>query len=601
MGKGKRAEKPEAAPSAPSRTHWAAAVLLCALFAGRLLHRATIESPCYDEALYLVYGHSLWETGDFRLSIDKPPLAPWIAGAPAKALGASFDGEDEDWKKADLWETADTPWNGLHDHRWRFFLKDLHTNKVPEARLLFWSRAALVAACTLALLGAFALGARLFGAQAALWLVFFLSMSPNLLAYAGLVGEDGLVSFLCLLSVLSLLWTLESPSPPRGMLLGALTALALLSKHNALTMGPAFLLVLAWAAASGVVPKERAAWGRLGVSFAAGAAAAAAVFLAAYLVTDIRFYWLSVKNTLAYQSRGQATYLFGKVSTTGFKSYFLACLALKLSPALLLLPPVWLARRRWTRREAFLTAGALLPAVALVAVASRNPIQIGLRYVLPAVAFLAVPAALAAVRRPWLGAALAAWTAVSSLSLHPHYLTYFNALGGGPENGWRRLSDANADWGQGLWLLRDYVRRSGADEVVLSYYGATLVDAVGFPFQDLWSFGVWGEKTRLGGASPKKELLAVSATNRSGVYLQRFLGPDPFGWLDSRKPEAVLGNSIFVYDVTADADAHARLAAMYARAGAQAYAEREIQRSLSIDPSGAELKGVEIPARRTGF
>ncbi|MBI5597527.1 MAG: glycosyltransferase family 39 protein [Elusimicrobia bacterium] len=590
MGKGKRGDREVHPPAAPSPAHWAAALLLCALFAGRLLHRAAIESPCYDEALYLVYGHSLWETGDFRLSIDKPPLVPWIAGAPAKALGASFDREDEDWRKADLWLNADTPWNGLHDHRWRFFLKDLHTNKVSEERLLYWSRATLILACSLALLGAFALGALLFGTTAALWLTFFLSMSPNLLAYAGLVGEDGLVAFLCLLSTLALLWTLEAPSPRRGILLGALTAAALLSKHNALTMGPAFLLILAWAGTSGVVPREREAWKRLGLSFAAGAAAAAAVFLAAYLVTDIRFYWLSVKNTLAYQSRGQATYMFGQVSYKGFRSYFLACLALKLSPALLLLPPVWLARRVWTRREAFLTAGILLPAVVLLVIASRNPIQIGLRYILPVVALLAVPAALAAAKRPWLGAALGAWTAVSSLALHPHYLTYFNALGGGPTQGWRRLSDANADWGQDLWLLRDYVRRSGADEVILSYYGATLVDAVGFPFQDLWSFGVWGEKTRLGAPSPKKELLALSATNRTGVYLRRFLGPDPFAWLDARKPEAVLGNSIFVYDVTADADAHARLARLYEKAGAQAYAEREMVRALAIDPSRPALK-----------
>ena len=222
----------------------------------------------------------------------------------------------------------------------------------------------------------------------------------------------------------------------------------------------------------------------------------------------------------------------------------------------------------------------------LVAVASANRIQIGLRYVLPAVPLLAVPAALAAARRPWLGAALGLWQAAASLSVHPHYLTYFNTLAGGPEEGWRRLSDANVDWGQDLGLLGDYVRRSGADSVILSYYGATVPEAVGFPFQDLYSFGVWGDKNGLGPAQPKKELLAVSATNRVGLYLRRATGPDPFGWLEARRPEAVLGNSIFVYDVTSDAETHARLARLYAGGGFLAQADRESKRAKALLTTG---------------
>ncbi|MBI3299718.1 MAG: glycosyltransferase family 39 protein [Elusimicrobia bacterium] len=590
MARKKAAGVPDQRPAPPTRGQWAGAVLLALIFAARLLHGAALKAPAYDEALYLVYGHSLWQTGDFRLSIDKPPLVPWVAGAPARPLGASFDAEDEDWRKADLWLRADSPWNGLQDHRWRFFLKDLHRNQVSSRRLLFAGRAALILMNAAAVLGAFALASRLFGARAGLWLAFFLSVSPNLLAYAGLVGEDAPVALFALLSVLAFLWTLEAPSPGRGAALGAATAAALLSKHSALTLGPSFIAVLALGLFSGSVPRDRDSLRRLGLAYAAGAAAAAALFLAAYLGTDLRFYFLSVKNTLAYQTRGQAAYLFGAVSNTGFRHYYLACLLLKLSPALLILPAVWLARRGWTRREAFRTAAILIPAVVLTAIASANKIQIGLRYVLPAVALLAVPAALAAERRPWLGAVFGLWTALASFGRHPDYLAYFNPLAG--REGWRRLSDANVDWGQDLRGLEDYVRTSGADEVILSYYGATLVSAVRFPFQDLWSFGVWGEKTHLGAPEPKKELLAVSATNRVGLYLRRILGPEPFAWLDGRTPVAVLGGSIFVYDVTSDADAHARLAKLYAAAGAEAHARREAARAMRIDPSGAALAAV---------
>lgn len=580
MAKKGKASPPDATAPHPAGKHWAAALLLAVLFAGRLLHTATLKSPSYDEALYLVYGHSLWETGDFRLSIDKPPLVPWVAGLGPRLLGASFDREDEDWKKADLWIKAGSPWNGLQDHRWRFFLKGLHKNAVPAERLLLWSRAALIAFNAAALLGAFALASRLFGATAALWLTFFLSVEPALLAHAGLVGEDGTVASLMLLAALSLLGALEAPSAGRGALFGALTAAALLAKHNALTLGPAYILVVAAAAALGASPagpEGRRELARAGVT---AAAAAAAVFLALYLVKDVGYYGLAVKNTLAYQARGQAAFLFGRVSFDGFWLTYPTCLLLKITPALLVLPAAWLGRRDWTRREALWAVGVLAPVAVLLGVASANRIQLGLRYVLPAVSLLAVPAALAAARRPWLGLALGAWAGVASLASHPDHLSYFNALGGSEP--WRKLSDSNVDWGQDLWALKEHVRRSGADAVILSYYGATIPEAVGFPFQDLYSFGVWGDKPHLGAEAPRKELLAVSATNRVGLYLGRALGPDPFAWLDSRKPEAVLGGSILVYDVTQDADAHARLARLYAVAGMQAHADREVRRYKSL-------------------
>jgi hypothetical protein len=57
--------------------------------------------------------------------------------------------------------------------------------------------------------------------------------------------------------------------------------------------------------------------------------------------------------------------------------------------------------------------------------------------------------------------ALACWLAVSSLSSHPHYLSYFNEIAGGPGNGWRWLLDSNIDWGQDDEYVRNvYVPRS---------------------------------------------------------------------------------------------------------------------------------------------
>lgn len=47
---------------------------------------------------------------------------------------------------------------------------------------------------------------------------------------------------------------------------------------------------------------------------------------------------------------------------------------------------------------------------------------------------------------------------VSSLWVSPHFLSYFNALVGGPNHGWKVLSNSNIDWGQDLLLVDQWLR-----------------------------------------------------------------------------------------------------------------------------------------------
>ncbi len=53
---------------------------------------------------------------------------------------------------------------------------------------------------------------------------------------------------------------------------------------------------------------------------------------------------------------------------------------------------------------------------------------------------------------------MAAWCAVSSLSVVPHSFAYFNELAGGPFQGHRWLSASGVDWGQDLLFLRTWMR-----------------------------------------------------------------------------------------------------------------------------------------------
>jgi hypothetical protein len=106
-------------------------------------------------------------------------------------------------------------------------------------------------------------------------------------------------------------------------------------------------------------------------------------------------------------------------------------------------------------------------------------LNIGHRHIIPIYPVLFVMAAGAAawVGGPprWAGAcvaALAAWFAAESVWIRPHYLAYFNELVG-PRDAWRHVVDSSLDWGQDLPGLKAWLeanRRPGED-AFLAYFG----------------------------------------------------------------------------------------------------------------------------------
>lgn len=70
----------------------------------------------------------------------------------------------------------------------------------------------------------------------------------------------------------------------------------------------------------------------------------------------------------------------------------------------------------------------------------------------------------------------------------------------------------------------------------------------------------------------KVAYFAISATNRTGIYYD---DPQTFKWLDTRRPITLLAHSIWLYDVTHDAEAHQRFADLLEQAGLTDQAQRE--------------------------
>ena len=172
------------------------------------------------------------------------------------------------------------------------------------------------------------------------------------------------------------------------------------------------------------------------------------------------------------------SFLLGQAYSEPLWYYFPVALAIKLTIPLLLAPVVVAAVRR---RATWSWATAV--AAALFVFSFNCRVQIGIRLVLPLVAFLIVAVAgnwselLAATRgwprRAWLATGLVAlaWTGVASWRVWPEGLCYINELWGGPPNGYFYLSDSNYDWGQGIKELAAWSKSRDLAQLDVWYFG----------------------------------------------------------------------------------------------------------------------------------
>jgi hypothetical protein len=395
----------------------------------------------------------------------------------------------------------------------------------PEAVGASWPRQLHLARWPSLLLGALLCllvwrwAAALFGRGGGALALFLCSFCPNLLAHAHLVTTD-VSTCLGIFAATYCLWRyLAAPSRRRLLVLAAAFGLAQLAKATALFLAPIFVAILAVRAVRAAAaarrlhgPGGRETWRSLARELRRGAAlmlwlAVAAIvalnagFLGEGSLTPLKRYHLVSRpmQTLAAQpwlrdlpvplpyayvegldmvARDAGapwwSYLRGRYSQQGFRSYFLVGLLVKVPVAaqllVLLALGLWLAGRA---RAAGADECLLLPVALLLLYFSLwFRLELGLRYVLPVLPFLFVFAGRLAApgvvrgltRGPWrtaIAGGLLLWAAAASLSIHPHYLAYFNEIAGGPAQGGRWLLDSNLDWNQDADRAKALYQRAG--------------------------------------------------------------------------------------------------------------------------------------------
>jgi len=199
----------------------------------------------------------------------------------------------------------------------------------------------------------------------------------------------------------------------------------------------------------------------------------------------------------------------------------------------------------------FETFYLLAPAVCtLWLVSSQTGFNHHLRYVLPAFPFLFIFASRTALlldsrSRLIKGVPIVcmAWMILSSLSVYPHSLSYFNELAGGPINGWKHLDYSNIDWGQDMIYVKEWVEQHPeAKPLYILSTGYVTPEQMGIETQPL-------QMT----TQPLPDGKSLSREFAPGWYimgLTRLVDPnDPFHELLQREPDGYIGYSMRVYHV----------------------------------------------------
>lgn len=531
--------------------------MLLAAAATVLVIEAIGDSETVDEFAHLPAGVYYLRTGHFDLYDLSPPLLRELAALPVLAARPAGDFAD---------------YTRRPEEHWGLGYEFMEKNRARYHALYVLGRLPMIGLALALVVAVHACGTRLLGARAGLGAAALAAFCPTVLAHGHLVGTDVGAALGVFLAAWASLGAFRAPTVARTLVLGITLGGALLTKFSALALYP-IVAVLAAVAAAGARPRWRplaALAGAVALSVAIVNAGYLGRGTGAPLVADqlhsptlravaARLGAVPVPLPAEFidgldrqhfeASSTYPVYLHGELSWTGWWYYYPVAFALKETLPMLLLVAAGaatLALGAATRDplvRAFLAVPPLLFGVLLV---TATDIDLGLRYLLPAYPFLFLVAAapLAAGRRALagVGALLVALHVAVSAAATPHHIAYMNALAGPPDQRWHWLVDSNLDWGQELRRLAAYQRTRGGVKLRLAYFGRVAPETYGIDYEAIQ--GKLGPGTYVVSASYLAGL-PYFLWDHGTMYEPR---PHTFAMFADRKPTAVIGHSLFVYD-----------------------------------------------------
>lgn len=544
-----------------------AAVLLLMHFAlavGSKRH----ESTTSDEIAHLTAGFAYWRFDDYRLQPENGVLPQRWEALPAYIERAKFPTLDQVyWRTSEVWVLG---------HEFFYETGEDHFPRLMAGRAM----AALFSVGTGLLI--FAWSRTLFGDAAGLFSLTLFTFCPNFLAHGALATSDVCMVFFFVASLGAWWRHLHDPRARWAVISALTFGLACVAKFSAVLLLPMMVLIAAprffsprplefgarsFASSRGKLVALAASaafhgavamfviWAFYGFRYSAfnPALPPASQFIRRWdLIYANMGFQAPVVRTLASlhvlpeaflygysyvidSAQTRAAYLNGAFSMVGWHTFFPWAFLLKTPLPLLITCGALLATvgRRWAqvrsrvRRDLYRVWPLLVLLVVYGAFSLATHLNIGHRHILPLypVLFIGAGALVASIRscRRAMAASLAlvvlaGWQVAEAARIAPHFLAYFNELGGGPSEGYRHLVDSSLDWGQDLPGLKTWLDHNvpAGTPVYLSYFGTGEPDYYGIRARRLNFLN--GFKIPSAFVALEPGVYAISATCLEQVY-----------------------------------------------------------------------------------
>ncbi len=510
---------------------------LLSIFALAGILEARIHTPTVDEFAYVPMGLHYWRTGRFEIDRRGPPLMKMLLTLPLLATDVQLPEEPQ-------WRGDGEGW-----WPWIYGTRFMQLN-APRYLDLFWlSRLMNV---VVGLSGGIVLwlwARRLFSAWVALMCLLFYCTCPTVLAHSAVATLDLGVTALSLAGFLLLWMWSEQRRAWLAALAGVALGLAVAAKFSAVFTFPLIPMLcgIRWNWREGI--RSKFFLGMLLIGFFGWLAIEAAYLFQGFPLPKAMMEGMLLKT--GDTAAGEPSFLLDRWSPTGWRSYYLVAMGLKFTVpllAMLLIAAVCVVRDRQNWRD---NAWLVLPPLLVLYVLSfQYTINYGIRYLLPAMPLLILLTGRGATQLVqhragrYLLALLLVWQVATWARATPHHLSYFNEMAGGPEHNRHQLLDSNLDWGQDLGQLKTYLDSQGLGKIGLAYFGH--VDPA-----------LYGIDYTLPPTQPEPGVYAISANYLAGyAYAITYAGIEPISvrpgawqWLNAFRPKAVVGRSIFVYQI----------------------------------------------------
>jgi tetratricopeptide (TPR) repeat protein len=569
-------------------------VALAASLAAEIAGVARGNSQTWDEAYHILAGCRYWQSADFGINAEHPPLVKLLATVPLLFLHPVPPRPPLGSSKQE----------GFVDAR-----DFLYSNRADKL-LLFCRLSAALVTLLLALL-VYEAGARMFDPAVGALALALVVFEPNILAHGSLVDTDAAAACGFLAAVYAFYRYVQRPSALRLIECGLAAGICLAVKHSGVLLFPALgLLIIAEILhrsrmqteslpESSVPPPTlfryslrlagafvligvlawAVLWGAYGFRFSARPAPlqmtppladyirgvghpplrnhleAGTILALAHWKALPESYLYGLADVLTVSEGPRPTFIFGKLFPTARWYYFPSTILIKSTLGFLLLLGLAffsksLRSPKYRREILFLT----IPAALYLAVSMTSGLNVGVRHILPVYPFLILLAAaggvaLARQNRAWFAVVgiLVLLHAASSIRAYPNYMAYSNEAWGGTARTYQVLSDSNVDYGQGLIAAKDYLERNQIHDCWLAYFGSADPDHYDIPCKTLPDpFAGWWKKPVQIVPQTYEGTLLISATELDGTYY----GPgelNPHSQFQKMRPVASLGGCILVF------------------------------------------------------